>query len=62
MVMIPEEVERAINRFESAVTRAWTMDTEDSFNDKNRKTTKEAHDLVIQRRDELREAITKCTS
>ncbi len=32
----------AFNRFKNAHARAWQMDTEDSFTDKDRKGTKEA--------------------
>ena len=52
-----EAIDRAIRLFENAVARAWVLDTEDSFNDKDRKATKEAHTLVDLRRNELRAAI-----
>ena len=52
-----EAIDRAIRLFENAVARAWVLDTEDNFNDKDRKATKEAHALVDLRRNELRAAI-----
>jgi hypothetical protein len=51
------EIDAAILRFESAVSRAWVLDTEDSFTDKDRKSTREAHAQIAQRRDELKQAI-----
>jgi hypothetical protein len=52
-------VGKALTRFETAVVRAWVMDTEDSFNDKDRKATKEAHADVKRCRDELKAEIVK---
>lgn len=52
-----EEIEKALHLFEQAVIRAWSLDTEDSFTDRCRKATKDAHAQVIVRRDELKAAI-----
>jgi hypothetical protein len=43
-----------LRQFENAVARAWTLDTEDGFNDKDRKSTKEAHAKVEELREQLK--------
>jgi hypothetical protein len=45
---------RAFLRFKNAHARAWAQDTEDSFTDKNRKSTKEAWEVANQAERDLR--------
>lgn len=52
-------VGKALSRFESAVIRAWVLDTEDSFRDQDRKATKEAHAAADRCRAELKAEIAK---
>lgn len=53
-----QEIEIALNRSKSRLIRAWTMDTEDSYTDKNRKSTKEVHDAANEAEQELRRLLT----
>lgn len=49
----------AFNRFKSLHATAWVQDTEDSFNDKNRKSTKEAWDKLQVAERELKQIINQ---
>jgi len=52
-------IEQALTKFKNAVIRAWVMDTEDCFNDKNRASTREAHARANLAESELRSLIEK---
>jgi hypothetical protein len=50
---------KAFHKFKQATIRAWSLDTEDSYTDKNRKCTAEAHALANEAERELRALIEK---
>lgn len=52
-----QEIEIALNRFKNRTIRAWVLDTEDSFTNKNRKSTKEAHVAADEAERELRDLL-----
>lgn len=51
---------KAFNIFKNRTISAWTLDTEDSFTDKNRKSTKEAHEAAIVAEVEFKRILNKC--
>lgn len=48
----------AFNKFENAIIRAWVLDTEDSFTERDRVATRQAHELANRRRTEFKEMLT----
>jgi len=49
-----QAIDKAIHKFRERIGRAWCMDTEDSFNDKNRSSTAKAHEDAREAEQELR--------
>lgn len=52
---------KAFLAFESATARAWVLDTEDGFNDRDRKATKDAWERQAATRKIIREMLEKLT-
>lgn len=54
-----EEIRKALHLFEQRTIRAWVLDTEDSYTDRDRKATKEAHTSAAQAKNALITLLTK---
>lgn len=48
-----EELRQAFLRFKNALTNAWCLNTEDACTDRDRASTKRAHELAHQREEEF---------
>jgi len=53
------ELGKAFLKFERATSRAWVLDTEDGFTDKDRKSTKDAWTAQRQARQEFRDILDR---
>ena len=56
------EIGGLFNRFKTALIRAWVSDTEDSFTDKNKASTKKYHEEANKLEYELRDKLIKLSA